>query len=69
MCTPKKSTNPLLLHLPNMYFGTTCKVMIVGQETNDWEGQFPHPVGVAHLLSVYDGLYSEAVATPMTATS
>lgn len=54
----EKPTNPLLLDIPSGYFAADWKVMIFGQETNDWEGLFPHENGVAHLLKTYSDFYN-----------
>jgi hypothetical protein len=54
-----KPTNPLLLDIPPGYFEADCKVMIFGQEPNDWEGLFPHKDGVNHLRKVYRDFYKK----------
>jgi hypothetical protein len=33
--------------------------MVFGQETNDWEGVFPHEEGVEHILKTYETFYTE----------
>lgn len=50
--------NPLLIDVPKSYFDADCKVMIFGQETNGWEGAFPHKKGVAHILKTYSDFYN-----------
>ena len=52
-------TNPLLLDVPIEYFSADYKVIIFGQETNDWEGPFPHPMKMNHLLENYREFYNE----------
>ena len=52
-----KPTNPLLLDIPSSYFDSDCKVMVFGQETNDWEGEFPHPGKISNLLNMYHEFY------------
>lgn len=47
-------TNPLLISPPLGYYDSDFKIMYFGQETNCWEGPFPDPKGVDHLLEVYD---------------
>jgi hypothetical protein len=51
-------TNPLLLDVPSSYFDADLKIMIFGQETNDWEGLFPHSIGMNYLLENYRDFYS-----------
>lgn len=53
-----RPTNPLLLDVPDAYFDADWKVMIFGQETNDWEGFFPCEGGVDHLLKTYREFYN-----------
>jgi len=52
-------TNPLLLDVPSAYLQAECRVMIFGQETNDWEKRFPHNDGVRHILNSYKNFYLE----------
>jgi hypothetical protein len=54
----EEPTNPLLLDAPPDYFAANYRVMIFGQETNDWEGVFPHNSGVDHILKTYRGFYT-----------
>jgi len=56
--SPDRPTNPLLLNVSPSYFEADCKVMIFGQETNDWEGPFPTEGGVDDLLMTYDSFYN-----------
>lgn len=51
-------TNLLCLRASEEFINADVKVMIFGQETNDWECEFPHPDGVPHLLSVYDEFFN-----------
>jgi hypothetical protein len=51
-------TNPLLLDAPPAYFAADYRVMIFGQETNDWDGAFPHDGGVDHVLETYREFYT-----------
>lgn len=60
----EQPTNPLLLEVPPSYFAADYRVMIFGQETNNWEGVFPHVGGVGHLLKVYEGFYTEGQGYP-----
>ncbi len=46
-------TNPMLIDLPIDYTTADKKVMIFGQETNDWGGKFPDPGGVFSLMEEY----------------
>jgi hypothetical protein len=46
----EEPTNPLLLNVPSAYCSADYRVMIFGQETNDWWGIFPHDGGVDHML-------------------
>ena len=57
--SPHQPTKPLLLDVPSAYFEVDCKAMIFGQETNDWEGSFPHEGGVNHLLKAFRDFYNE----------
>src|SRR2546421_8966458 len=43
----------MLINIPEDYATANIKIMAVGKETNDWEGAFPHPGGVTHLMNVY----------------
>lgn len=52
-------TNLLCLKASDDYTEADVKVMIFGQETNDWECDFSHQGGVAHLLSVYDDFFNK----------
>jgi hypothetical protein len=57
----KTPTHPLLLHVDNeeAWQNADLKVMIFGQETNDWE-KWPQPVkSIEHLLGVYDGFFNK----------
>jgi hypothetical protein len=52
-------TNPLLLHVGNeaVWQNAALRVMVFGQETNDWE---KHPdKSIKHLCGVYDGFYNK----------
>ena len=51
-------TNLLCLKPSKEYIDADIKVMIFGQETNDWEGKFLHTGGVHHLQNVYDGFFN-----------
>ncbi|WP_105199545.1 uracil-DNA glycosylase family protein [Pseudoalteromonas sp. T1lg10] len=51
-------TNLLCLKASENYIKADIKVMIFGQETNDWECQFPHIGGLPHLLNVYDNFFN-----------
>jgi hypothetical protein len=53
-----KPTNPLLLDVPSAYFVADYRVMIFGQETNDWYGEFPQPGGVDEILKTYKEFYT-----------
>lgn len=52
-------TNLLCLKASDEFIQADVKVMIFGQETNDWECEFPHPDGVPHLHSVYDEFFNK----------
>ncbi|WP_372740803.1 uracil-DNA glycosylase family protein [Neptunomonas sp.] len=52
-------TNLFCLKDSDDYIESDVKVMIFGQETNDWECEFPHPGGVPHLLNVYDDFFNQ----------
>lgn len=53
----KKPTNPLLLKInERKYSNADIKIMIFGQETNDWEGDFNNDIG--HLLQEYDNFFN-----------
>lgn len=54
----EEPTNPLLLDVPEEYFLANCKILIFGQETNDWDGLFPHPKNIDHLLENYRAFYN-----------
>ncbi len=54
-----RPTNPLLLNVPPAYFNADYKVMVFGQENNDWERAFPHQGGVSHMLEKYQKFYNE----------
>lgn len=45
-------TNPLLLSLPDNY-DKTLKVMLFGQETNDWQKQFNKELDIDRSISTY----------------
>ncbi len=49
-----KPTNPLLISVPDSYFDKDIKIMVFGQETNDWVGDFSCEGGVKSLLEIYD---------------
>lgn len=34
-----------------------CRIMVFGQETNDWEGPFPHPQGMGYMLRNYEEFF------------
>ena len=51
-------TNPLCLSATEQYFESKLKVMVFGQETNDWEGEFLHVAGVTHLISTYNDFFN-----------
>jgi hypothetical protein len=51
-------TNLFCLKASDDYMQSDVKVMIFGQETNDWEREFPHPDGLPHLLNVYDEFFN-----------
>jgi len=51
-------TNPLLLEVPSAYLAADYRVMIFGQETNGWEGVFPHDGGIVHMLQTYRTFYT-----------
>jgi len=52
-----KPTNPLLLHIDEeKYRNADIKIMIFGQETNDWEGDFSNNLDTS--LETYDGFYN-----------
>jgi hypothetical protein len=57
-----KPTNPLLLNPDTEYENADIRVMIFGQETNDWEGIFnPYATSdktINRLLDVYNGFYN-----------
>lgn len=55
----EKPTNLLCLKGSEKYLQADVKVMIFGQETNDWEGNFPHSGGKRHLLHVYNSFFNE----------
>jgi len=55
----EEPTNPLLLNVPSAYCSADYRVMIFGQETNDWWGIFPHDGGVDHMLNAYQKFYTE----------
>lgn len=53
----KKPTNPLLLYLDEeKYKNAEIKVMILGQETNDWEGDFQNNPNLS--LKTYNDFYN-----------
>jgi hypothetical protein len=57
----KTPTHPLLLYVDDeeAWQNADLKVMIFGQETNDWEN-WPKPVkSIEHLRSVYDGFFNK----------
>jgi hypothetical protein len=54
----EEPTNLLLLDVPSTYLAADYRVMIFGQETNDWCGIFPHDGGVNHMLNAYKEFYT-----------
>jgi len=46
------------LNVSTEYFAADYKIMVFGQETNDWEGIFPHPKKTNHLLDIYHKFYN-----------
>ena len=50
-------TNPLLLAIPESFVEANIKILFFGQETNDWEGVFPHSEGIHHLVVTYTKIY------------
>ena len=48
-------SNPLLLCVDERYTRARIKVMYLGQETNDWEGDFPQ--GIGHLIATFRDFY------------
>jgi hypothetical protein len=53
-----KPSNPLLLDAPPSYFAANYRVMIFGQETNDWAGTFPHVGSLDQVLKVYRDFFT-----------
>ena len=51
-------TNPLMLKAPESYLEADTKVMIFGQETNDWVGEFSSSREVESLLNTYDKFFN-----------
>jgi hypothetical protein len=55
---PTKPTNPLLIRVGNeeKYFNSDIRVMIFGQETNDWGNDFQN--NIENTLSIYDDFFN-----------
>jgi hypothetical protein len=53
----QRPTNPLLLAIPEGLIEANIKILFFGQETNDWEGLFPHSEGIHHLIATYTNFY------------
>lgn len=53
-----KPTNPLLIATPELYFSADIKIMIFGQETNDWGGDFPRIGGIDRILKTYKDFFT-----------
>jgi len=53
----QRPTNPLLLAIPESFMEANVKILFFGQETNDWEGVFPHGEGIHHLIATYTNFY------------
>lgn len=53
-----KPTNPLLIIVKNedKYLNADIRVMILGQETNDWGGNFTN--NIEYIQSIYEGFFS-----------
>ena len=52
-----KPTNPLLLYInEDDYKNADIKIMIFGQETNDWEGNFQNDINIC--LDTYDDFFN-----------
>lgn len=52
-----KPTNPLLLYInEEIYRNADLRVMIFGQETNDWEGDFQNNINIC--LNTYDDFFN-----------
>ncbi|MDR0565939.1 MAG: hypothetical protein LBG47_02725 [Prevotellaceae bacterium] len=58
---PKKPQNPMLLYVGDekAWQNADLRVMIFGQETNDWEGYFSTDKPIAHLCDVYDRFFNK----------
>ena len=51
---PGGATNPLLVDIPDGYFGSQkTRVMIFGQETNDWHGEFKQEIDYSEFVKKY----------------
>jgi hypothetical protein len=53
----QRPTNPLLLDISEGFINADVKILFFGQETNDWEGDFPHSAGIYHLIDTYKNFY------------
>ena len=51
-------TNLLCLKATDSFLRADVRVMIFGQETNDWEIDFLHPGGLPHLLETYNSFFN-----------
>jgi hypothetical protein len=51
-------TNLFCISAPKEYLESNIKVMIFGQETNDWNGDFSNEESIEHLLSIYNGFFA-----------
>ena len=58
---PKTPTNPMLLYVGDekAWQDADLRVMVFGQETNDWEGYFSTDKPIAHLCDVYDRFFNK----------
>jgi len=54
----EKPTNLLCLSAPELYLCADIKVMIFGQETNDWESDFMGSKSLSHLIETYDSFFN-----------
>jgi hypothetical protein len=58
---PISPTNPLLLYVDDeeAWQRAHLRVMIFGQETNDWEHEYHPDKTIAHLCNLYDGFFNK----------
>jgi hypothetical protein len=58
---PISPTNPLLLHVGNeeAWRSAHLRVMVFGQETNDWKGEYHPDKTIAYLCGLYDGFFNK----------